>query len=547
MIVRRLLLVVLMLLGFGPAGRAEPQAMVAAANPMAVEAGLEVLRRGGSAVDAAIAVQMVLGVVEPQASGIGGGGFLLHYDGVTRAITVHDGRETAPAGASPTMFLGADGKPLGVLAAVISGISVGVPGVVAMLEQAHKEHGKLPWATLFQPAIDKARNGFPTPPRLAARLQGMPADDPGIRAVYFNADGSPKKQGERISNPELAATMRLVAEQGPRAFYEGDIAREMVERVHEHVRPGTLSLADLANYKPVKREPVCGPYRVWIVCGMGPPSSGGIATLQVLGLLEPFELWKDKPNDIRSLHLIAEASRLAFADRNRYVADPAFVAVPVTGLLSPAYLDERRKLMSPDRSMGEVGPGVPPGYVERGTSHMSIVDRWGNAVAFTTTIEAPFGAGMMVRGFILNNELTDFSAQPEIGGKPVANRVQPGKRPRSSMSPTFVLDRDRKLVMALGSAGGARIIGDTLQTLIGVLDWNLPMQDAISLPRVLRANGPTELEQGTGVAGQADALRAMGHQVQVRRHEGGLAGIRRFEDGWQGGADPRRDGVALGE
>ena len=547
MILRRLLVVALALLGFGPACRAEPQAMVAAANPMAVEAGLEVLRRGGSAVDAAIAVQMVLGVVEPQASGLGGGGFLLHYDGATRAIAAYDGRETAPAGASPTMFLGADGKPLGMLAAVISGISVGVPGVVALLEQAHKEHGKLPWAALFQPAIDKARDGFPTPPRLAARLQGMPVDDPGIRAVYFNADGSPKKQGEQITNPALAETMRLIAGQGSRAFYEGDIAREMVERVHEHVRPGTLSLADLANYKPVKREPVCGPYRVWIVCGMGPPSSGGIATLQVLGLLEPFELWKDKPNDIRSLHLIAEASRLAFADRNRYVADPAFVAVPVTGLLSPGYLDQRRKLMSPDRSMGEVGPGVPPGYVERGTSHMSIVDRWGNAVAFTTTIEAPFGAGMMVQGFILNNELTDFSAQPEIGGKPVANRVQPGKRPRSSMSPTFVLDRDRKLVMALGSAGGARIIGDTLQTLIGVLDWNLPMQDAISLPRVLRAHGPTELEQGTAVAGQVDALRAMGHQVQVRRHEGGLAGIRRFEDGWQGGADPRRDGVALGE
>ena len=244
--------------------------------------------------------------------------------------------------------------------------------------------------------------------------------------------------------------MRLIAEQGARAFYEGDIAREMVERVHKHVRPGTLSLADLANYRPIKREPVCGPYRVWIVCGMPPPSSGGIAILQVLGLLEPFELWRDKPDDLRSLHLIAEASRLAFADRERYVADPAFVPVPVAGLLSPAYLAERRKLISPDRSMGDVGPGVPPGYVERGTSHMSIVDRWGNAVAFTTTIEAPFGSHIMVSGFLLNNELTDFSAVPEIDGKPVANRVEPGKRPRSSMSPTFVLDRDRKLVAAAG-------------------------------------------------------------------------------------------------
>jgi gamma-glutamyltranspeptidase/glutathione hydrolase len=544
---RRLLVVALALLGFGPACRAEPQTMVAAANPMAVEAGLEVLRRGGSAVDAAVAVQMVLGVVEPQASGIGGGGFLLHYDGATGAIAVYDGRETAPAGASPKMFLGADGKPIGLLAAVVSGISVGVPGGVAMLELAHKEHGKLPWATLFQPAIDKAREGFATPPRLAGWLQRMPTTDPDIRAVYFNADGSPKKQGERITNPALAETMRLIAEQGARALYEGDIAREMVERVHKHVRPGTLSLDDLANYKPIKREPVCGPYRVWIVCGMPPPSSGGIAILQVLGLIEPFELWRDKPDDLRSLHLIAEASRLAFADRNRYVGDPAFVQVPVAGLLSPAYLAERRKLISPDRSMGVVGPGVPPGYVERGTSHISIVDRWGNAVAFTTTIEAPFGSHIMVKGFLLNNELTDFSAVPELDGKPAANRVEPGKRPRSSMSPTLILDRDRKLFAALGSAGGPRIIGDTLQTVIGLLDWNMSMQDAIAQPRIINMNGPTELEAGTPIAAQADALRALGDEVQVRRHDGGLSGVRRAGDGWQGGADPRRDGVAAGE
>lgn len=546
MILRRLV-VLLALLGFVPAGHAAPQAMVAAANPMAVEAGLDVLRRGGSAVDAAIAVQLVLGVVEPQASGIGGGGFLLHYDGASGAIAVYDGRETAPAGASPTMFLGANGKPIGMLAAVVSGISVGVPGAIAMLELAHKEHGKLPWAALFQPAIDKARDGFPTPLRLSGWLQRMPTDDPDIRAVYFNANGSPKKQGEWIANPALAETMQSIAGQGARALYEGDIAREMVERVQKHVRPGTLSLADLANYKPVKREPVCGPYRVWIVCGMPPPSSGGIALLQVLGLIEPFALSKDKPDSLRSLHLIAEASRLAFADRNRYVADPAFVQVPVAGLLSPTYLGERRNLMSPDRSMGVVGPGVPPGYAERGTSHITIVDRWGNAVAFTTTIEAPFGSQIMVRGFLMNNELTDFSAMPEIDGKPVANRVEPGKRPRSSMSPTFILDRDRKLFAALGSAGGARIIGDTLQTLIGLLDWNMSMQDAIAQPRIINMNGATELEAGTPIAGQADALRGLGYEVQVRRHDGGLTGVQRAGDGWQGGADPRRDGVAAGE
>jgi gamma-glutamyltranspeptidase/glutathione hydrolase len=548
MMLRRILVVVA-LLGLGPTVQAAPKTMVAAAHPLAVEAGLEMLRMGGTAVDAAIAVQMVLGVVEPHASGLGGGGFLLHYDGATGAVTAYDGRETAPAEALPDMFLTPDGKPLGLREATRSGLAVGVPGLLAMLDMAHKEHGKLPWEYAFLRAITVARDGFVVPPRLATWLERMPdlRNDRGIREVYFNNDGSPKKVGERVINSALGMTLMSISTQGARAFYEGSIAAEIVERARVHARSGWLALPDLANYKPVKREPVCGPYRVWIVCGMGPPSSGGIAVLQILGLLEPFELWNGKPDDLHSLHLIAEASRLAFADRNRYVADPAFVSVPVAGLLSPVYLAERRKLMSPDRSMGEVGPGVPPGYVERGTSHMSIVDRWGNAVSFTTTIEAPFGAGMMVQGFILNNELTDFSARPEIGGKLIANRVEPGKRPRSSMSPTFVLDRDRKLVAALGSAGGPRIIGDTLQALIGLLDWDLPLQEALSLPRLINLNGPTELEQGTAIAGQADALRALGHQVQVRRHEGGLAGIRRFEDGWQGGADPRRDGVAAGE
>ena len=447
------------------------------------------------------------------------------------------------------MFLAPDGRPLGYREAVASGISVGVPGVLAMLELAHKEKGKLAWSELFGPAIAAARDGFPVSSRLAAWLQRIPAlrDELAIRETYFDADGAPRKLGERIVNPALADTMGLLAAQGARVMYEGPVAAEMVERVRNHRRPGTLSATDLADYRPIKREAVCGPYRVWVVCGMPPPSSGGIAILQVLGLIQPFDLQRDPPNDLRSIHLIAEASRLAFADRDRYVADPAFVDVPVVGLLSPAYLAERRKLISPDRSMGEVGPGVPPGYVERGTSHVSIVDRWGNAVAFTTTIEAPFGAHIMVRGFLLNNELTDFSPLPELAGKPVANRVQPGKRPRSSMSPTFVLDREGKLVAALGSAGGARIIGDTLQALIGMLDWDLSAQAAVDLPRVINLNGATELEEGTPIADQAAALRALGHEVQVRRHEGGLTAIRRNGDGWEGGADPRRDGVARGE
>jgi gamma-glutamyltranspeptidase/glutathione hydrolase len=550
MIRRRLFAVALLLGTIGAeACLAAPQSMVAAANPMAVEAGLDMLRRGGSAVDAAIAVQMVLGVVEPQASGIGGGGFLLHYDGATGAITVYDGRETAPAGATPAMFLDRDGKPLGFRESVASGISVGVPGVLAMLELAHREHGKLAWRDLFRPAIDIAREGFAVPPRLAAWLARAPSlrDDPDIRAIYFNADGSPKKRGERMVNPALAEAMQLIADQGVQAFYQGAIAVEMVKRVRSHVRPGSLSLADLADYQPIKREALCGPYRIWVVCGMPPPSSGGIAILQVLELIEPFDVWRDPPDSLRVLHLVAEASRLAFADRDRYVADPAFVAVPVAGLVSPAYIGERRLLISPDRSMGVVGPGVPPGYIERGTSHISIVDRWGNAVSFTTTIEAPFGAQIMVRGFLLNNELTDFSPRPESDGRLVANRVEAGKRPRSSMSPTLIFDRDHKLLAALGSAGGARIIGDTLQAIVGLLDWNLSMQAAIALPRIANLNGPTELEEGTSVAAQADGLRALGHQVQVRAHDGGLTGVHRTPDGWEGGADPRRDGAAKGE
>jgi gamma-glutamyltranspeptidase/glutathione hydrolase len=547
---RRLLALALLLpiLGGQGGARAEPQQMVAAAHPLAVEAGLDVLRRGGSAMDAAVAVQMMLGVVEPQASGIGGGGFLLYYDAATRGITVYDGRETAPAGATPAMVL-RDGKPLPFFEAVASGVSVGVPGAVALLEMAHKEHGKLPWADLFTSSIVVARKGFPVSPRLAAWLGMIKrfAAEPAARALYYNDDGRPKKIGDSVTNSALADTMQRVASDGARVLEQGPIAEEMVARVRGHIRPGTLALSDLAAYRPIKREPLCGPYRLWMVCGMPPPSSGGIAVLQMLGLLEPFDLGKDKPNDLRALHLIAEAGRLAFADRELYVADPAFVVVPTQQLVSPGYIAERRKLIAEDKSMAEPDKPVAPGYVEHGTSHITLVDRDGNAVAFTTTIEAPFGAVMMVGGFILNNELTDFSPVPERDGKPVANRVEPGKRPRSSMAPTFVLDRDRRLVLSVGSAGGQRIIGDTVHALIGMLDWSLPPQAALDLPRVANMNGPTEIEDKGDLPAQADALRKLGHQVQVRRHEGGLAAIRSKGDGWEGGADPRRDGAAKGE
>jgi gamma-glutamyltranspeptidase/glutathione hydrolase len=546
--IRRLLALALLLVVAGEV-RAAPQSMVVAAHPLAVEAGVEVLRRGGTALDAAIAVQMVLGVVEPQASGLGGGGFLLYYDAASRATTLYDGRETAPLGATATMFLDADGRPLGYRQAVASGISVGVPGLLAMLDLAYREHGRMAWRDLFQPAIELARNGFAAPPRLAAWLEKAPflGAEAGVRATYFNPDGTAKKRGEQVVNAPLAETMELIANQGAQAFYRSAIASEIVERVRRHVRPGTLSLADLASYQPVRRQALCGPYRLWIVCSAPPPSSGALAILQVLALLEPFELHQQAPDSLRAVHLIAEASRLAFADRDRYVADPAFVPVPVAGLLSQSYLAERRKLVSLDHSMGKVGPGVPPGYVERGTSHISVVDRQGNAVSFTTTIEAPFGAEIMVRGFLLNNELTDFSPRPELDGRPVANRVEPGKRPRSSMSPTLILDRDRRLYAALGSAGGARIIGDTLQAIIGLLDWNLSMQQAVAQPRLLNQNGATELEEGTPLAHHADALRALGHQVQLRAHDGGLTGVRRTNEGWEGGADPRRDGTAQGD
>jgi gamma-glutamyltranspeptidase/glutathione hydrolase len=540
------LLVALALLAAGGV-RAEPREMVATAHPMATEAGLEVLRRGGTAMDAAVAVQMMLGVVEPQASGIGGGGFLLYYDAATGRTTAYDGRETAPAKAKPDMFLGPDGKDLDFRLAVASGMSVGVPGVVAMLELAHKEHGKLPWAELFKPAIAVARDGFPASPRLARALDIFKsvANDYTARRIFFNADLSPKRQNDKVVNEPLAQTMEHLAVNGSSGLMKGPIADFIVAQVRLHQRPGELELADFAAYRPIEREPVCGPYRVWLICGMGPPSSGGVAILQMLALLEPFDLYREQPNSLRAVHLIAEVGKLAYADRARYLGDPAFVDVPLKGLLSSAYLKERRKLIAEDKAMAPTP--VPPGYPERGTSHISIVDRFGNAVAFTTTIEAPFGARMMAYGFFLNNELTDFTARPEIDGRVVANRVQPGKRPRSSMAPTLVFDRDRKLVAVLGSAGGPRIIGDTLHALIGLLDWNLSAQAALDLPRVANLNEATELEDRGSLPELAERLRGLGHQVQVRRHDGGLTAIRRSGDGWQGGADPRRDGVARGE
>lgn len=539
--------------------------MVSAANPMAVDAGLEILRKGGSAIDAAIAVQMVLGVVEPQASGIGGGGFLLHYDSRARRVTAWDGRESAPAGATEKLFLDVYDKPLPFPMAVASGLSIGVPGAVRMLEEVHRRHGKLPWRDLFAPAIRLAAEGFTVPPRLGNALAGerVLQNDPQARVVYFNDDGSPKKIGDIIRNAALAETMRLIAERGAEVLHSGPIADAIVAAVAREPRPGRMSAADLSEYRALQRAPLCRALRDWIICGMGPPSSGPLAILQTLPLLDRAPV---PAGEVGDAHRLAEASRLAFADRERYVGDPGFVPVPVDGLLDNAYLARRGSALRDDGVMGRVVAGQPPGAPlpapastptkpEGGTSHLAIVDRDGNAVSFTTTIETMFGARRMVGGFLLNNELTDFAAEPAVGGRPVANRVQPGKRPRSSMSPLIVTDRDGRFVLAIGSAGGSRIIGDVLQATWGALLRDRPLQDAIAARRVLNRGGVTEIEGRAGdqqAQQLADALKALGHTPDVSPHQGGLHGIRarRAADGsvtYEGGADPRRDGVARGD
>ena len=535
--------------------------MVVAANPYAADAGLAILRAGGSAVDAAIAAELVLNLVEPQSSGIGGGAFMLHWDNAGKAITSYDGRETAPAGATPDLFLGADGRPLLFPEAVASGRAVGVPGLLRMFELAHKAHGKLPWARLFQPAIDLAEEGFPMSRRLRLLVDAYPdlAKDPAARALYFDATGQPKLIGARIVNRALAATLRAVAERGADAFYTGAIAADIARTVQRapHL-PGTLSATDLAGYRAKERPAVCAPYRRWRVCGMGPPSSGGVALLQILALLERFDLAAHAVDSAETVHLLAEAGRLAFADRARYLADPDFVDVPTAKLLDRRYLARRSALIDPGRAMGQAAPGTLPD--RRGalwpddpapgmpsTSHLSVVDDRGNAVAMTSSVEQAFGARLLVRGFLLNNELTDFAFVPDQDGRPRANRVEPGKRPRSSMAPTLVFDADNQLRLVIGSPGGSRIIGYVARAVTGVLDFGLDVQAAIDLPHALNRNGPTELERGTDLVPLKDALEARGHKVVVTDMSSGLHGIELFRHGLIGGADPRREGVARGD
>ena len=544
-------------------GRSEKQLahaqrhMVAAAHPLAVEAGLQMLDAGGSAVDAMIAVQLVLNLVEPHASGLGGGAYLLHYEATSRMVRAYDGRETAPAAVTADLFM-RDGKAMTFRDAVAGGRSVGTPGVVRLLEIAHRKHGRLPWARLFQPAIDLAENGFPLSSRLHTLLRRdrTIAGEAAARSYFLNAEGTPKAAGTLLRNPEFAQTLRAIATGGADAFYRGDIARAIVGAVRSHpINPGLLSEADLADYQVREVDALCSPYRVYRVCGMPPSSSGGIAVLQMLGLLSHRDMSAVAPESTQAVHLLAEAGRLAYADRSRWVADDRFVDVPVRGLLDPAYLAARARLIQP-RSMGKATAGTPPGarlaYADdavdevAGTSHIAIVDGDGNAASMTTTIENFFGSRVLVRGFLLNNQLTDFNFTEQDSGQPAVNAVAPGKRPRSSMAPTLVFRDNGDLHLVLGSPGGSRIINYVAKTLVATLDWGLDIQAAIALPNTGSRNGPTEIERGTAAEELAAPLRAMGHDVEITDMTSGLHGIMRVGNGWQGGADPRREGIARG-
>ncbi|MEW7864462.1 gamma-glutamyltransferase [Aeromonas diversa] len=540
--------------------------MVAAANPLAVDAGFQVIRAGGSAVDAAIAVQLVLTLVEPQSSGIGGGTLLLVWDG--RQVSAVDGRETAPAAATDQLFM-KEGKPMDFYDGVVGGRSVGAPGTVRALALAHQRYGKLSWRDLFTPAITLAEQGFTISPRLATLLAKEPylARDADARAYFYLPDGRPKAVGTRLTNPALAKVLRTLAEQGADAFYQGPLAEAMVAKVQGHPsNPGLLTLNDLTDYRAKVRDGLCFDYRAHRICGFPTPSSGTLALGQIFGMLEGRDMSALAPvksangrqaASADAIHLYSEAARLAFADRNRYVADADKVAVPVAGLLDKGYLAERARLIGP-RSMGSAAPGTPPQAQVRGrdatpelpsTSHVSIVDPSGMAISMTSSIEDGFGSRLMVNGYLLNNQLTDFSfTSVDAAGLPVANRVEPGKRPRSSMSPLLVFDKQSgELEMTLGSPGGSAIINYVGKTLLGTLDWGLTLQQAIDLPNFGSRNGPTELEQGRTPPEVVEGLKARGHEIVLGEQTSGLQGVQRNGAGWFGAADPRREGIAKGQ
>jgi gamma-glutamyltranspeptidase / glutathione hydrolase len=546
-------------------GVAAKQFMAATANPLATQAAYDMLKRGGSAMDAAIAAQLVLTLTEPQSSGIGGGALLLHFDGKT--VQGLDGRETAPAAVDEKLFLDAQGNPLKFYDAAIGGRAVGVPGALAMLQEAHERWGVLPWEVLFVPAVTLATEGFAISPRLHALLahEEHLKQDPTAAAYFYNADGSPKAVGTTLQNPALAQTLQRIALEGKRGLLEGPLAQAIVDKVQRHSRnPGKLSLSDLAQYQVKERPPICRLYRIYLVCGFAPPSSGGIALAQMLTMLLARNIAlappaHGVPNE-DAVHLMSELGRLAFADRNQYVADNDFVPLPgpdLGGLLNATYLQQRASSIGA-QSKGTAPPGTPPGMrmghaphsveYEAGTSHISVVDAQGRAVSLTSSIEDAFGARQMVAGFLLNNQLTDFSFAPLQNGQPVANRPAPGKRPRSSMAPTLVLDAQGQRVHAVvGSPGGSLIINYVFKTLVAMLDWNLPPQAAIDLPNFGSRNGPTELEQDRMPAALGQALTQRQHEVRFIPMPSGVQAIVRTPQGWLGGADARREGTVLGD
>jgi len=532
--------------------------MAVTANPLATDAAVDILRAGGTAAYAAIAAQLVLNLVEPQSSGLGGGGFLLYHDARGHRLRAYDGRETAPAAARPERFLGGDGKPLPFFEAAVGGRSVGVPGLPALLDLVYRNHGRTLWPKLFGPALRLAVEGFPMSPRLHKLLaeDRFLRDDPAARRLYYEVDGRPRPVGTKIVNRAYGFVLLALAQHGTKIFYEGPIARDIAAAVRGHgTSPGDLSEADLAAYRPLEREPVCGErlggYRV---CGMPPPSSGGIAVLQILTFAEG--LAGQAPLSPDSVHRFAESGRLTFADRARYLADPALVDVPVKALLDPAYLTARAQLIRAETSMGRAAAGELSGKQSLGedtsaelpaTTHLSIVDTEGNAVSLTSSVEAAFGSRIMVHGFLLNNQLTDFSFSPEKDGRPVANRVEAGKRPLSSMAPTIIYDKAGRVAAILGSPGGSQIINYVAKTVLALLAWNLTPSEAVALPHYGSRNGPTELERGTQAEQLRPALERLGHTVSVLDMTSGLSVVLRRADDWVGAADPRREGAARGE
>ncbi|WP_108819960.1 gamma-glutamyltransferase [Pseudovibrio sp. Alg231-02] len=536
--------------------------MVVAANPHASKAGFDVLKAGGNAIDAMVAVQLMLGLVEPQSSGIGGGAFLVYYGAEAGELTTYDGRETAPVSATPELFQNENGEPLKFYDAVVGGLSVGTPGTVKLLYDTHAKLGSLPWADLVAPAIKLATDGFEVSPRLNALITNDQERLSRFETTknYFLPGGTPLPVGHLLKNPEYAATLTAISQNGADGFYSGDIAKSIVETVQSAKgNPGKLALEDLANYQIKERAAVCAEYRAFEVCGMGPPSSGALTVGQILGQLNSYDLPSMNSGDPNAWRLIGDASRLAFSDRGRYMADSDYVPMPTKGLVAPAYLKERAELLSGDKALSkeQVVPGNPTwdhamlladdeSIELPSTSHFSIVDANGNAVSMTTTIENGFGSRLMTNGFLLNNELTDFSFRTHRDGVPIANRVEPGKRPRSSMSPTIVMKDDKPFVV-VGSPGGSRIIGYVATTLVANLDWGMNIQEAISMPHLVNRFGTYDLEKGTAAEKLQPALDAMGYKTNIRDLNSGLHGIVITADGLQGGVDPRREGLALGE